>query len=108
MTTHRSCLSVLVLMVVAVGLAGCPQGLVQVVDPAGNPVEGADVMAVSLGAITGPNTTNGSGETYVPHNMHDVKWIQVSKPWHRTVQVDLPETWPLRVLLVPTPGNRCP
>ena len=107
MTRQLSYLSVLILLAAVVGLAGC-SGLVQVVDPDGRPVAGAEVTAVSLSMTAGPNITDGQGEAYLPGNIQDVQWVQVAKPWHRTVQVDLPETWPLRVMLVPTPGSRRP
>jgi hypothetical protein len=105
MTTYRSYLSVLIVVAVAAGLAGCT-GLVQVVDPDGRPVPRALVTAVALEAVAGPSVTNGQGEAHLPISLHEVKWVQVAKPWHRTIQVDVPDSWPLRVVLEPTPG--CP
>ena len=102
MTRQLSYPSVLILLGAVVGLAGC-SGLVQVVDPAGQPVVGAEVLAVSLSMTAGPNITDGQGEAFLPGNLQNVKWVQVSKPWYRTVQVEVTETWPLHVMLEPKP-----
>ena len=102
MTRQLSYLSVLVLLAVAAGLAGCT-GLVQVVDPAGRPVPDAGVVAVGLSMNSEAAITNSAGEVHLPSVPHDAKWVQVSRYGFRTVQVEISDTWPMRVMLVPTP-----
>lgn len=92
----------LFLLVAPLLLIGCT-GQVQVVDPAGKPVQGADVVAVAL-SISGPvGTTDTNGKATVPLNCggQNTKWVAVSKEGFERVQEPVPAKWPLKVTLHP-------
>ena len=82
---------------------GCEKReVVKVTDPAGNPIAGANVEAVSPSMNAGPSVTDANGEAPLPANAQDAKWVAVSKPGFERTQVDVPKKWPLRVRLKPT------
>lgn len=65
----------------------------------GKPIAAAKVEAVALSMSTGPSTTDQQGMATVPINVQGAKWVRVSANGFETVQVDIPDTWPLRVTL---------
>ena len=76
-------------------------GSVIVTDVAGQPIAGATVAAVALSTTTGPNLTDTNGKTQLPGNIQGVKWVRVSATGFETVQVEVPQNWPLRIQLQP-------
>ena len=93
----------LILAILTLFIAGCSGGQVQVVDPSGTPIQGAQVAPVSLSINGEAHPTNAKGEASVPLNIgQDTKWITVSKTGFTPQQVDVPAKWPLKVVLQPT------
>ena len=83
-------------------IAGCSSPpLVEVVDPSGKPIEGANVQAVSLSINSLPNATNKKGEALLPANIQGAKWVLVTKPGYEPKERELPMAWPLRITLTP-------
>ena len=91
------------LAILTLFVVGCSSGKVQVVDPSGAPIQGAQVAPVSQSINGEAKTTNAKGEASIPLNIgQDTKWITVSKPGFTPQQVDVPAKWPLKVVLQPT------
>lgn len=88
----------------ALTLIGCNQR-VQVVDPAGKPVQGAQVAPVTPSITGTPATTDAKGETSVSLSIRTQKtqWVSVSKTGFASQQVPIPASWPLKVVLQPVP-----
>jgi hypothetical protein len=84
-------------------IAGC-EGRVQVFDPAGKPVAGAQVAPVSLSMNGAATPTDDRGEASVSLRVggQDTKWVAVSKQGFEPQQVPVPAKWPLKVILQPT------
>jgi hypothetical protein len=78
-------------------------GSVFVVDAAGRPVEGAEVHPVSLSVDGRRVMTNARGEASVPLrvSLQQTKWVAVSKTGYERQHVDVPESWPLKIVLQP-------
>ncbi len=93
----------LAIAILALTAVGCT-GRVQVVDPAGKPVQGAQVTPVTASMNGNPKTTDTNGEASVPLSMggQETKWVNVSKPGSQSQQVSVPAKWPLKVVLSPT------
>lgn len=92
----------LLVFITILTLIGCgKREVIKVVDPAGRPIAGANVEAVSPSMNAGPNITDGHGECVLPSNMQGVQWVQISKAGFEAIQVDIPKTWPLCVTLKP-------
>ena len=91
------------LAVTAFLFAGCSSRVVEVVDPTGAPVAGAQVIGASPSMNTETTITNAKGQATVPDNIPGVKRIQVSKPGLQPSHVEVPASWPLRVTLTPEP-----
>ena len=80
------------LLVVCFVLAGC-EGFVTVVDPSGNPIEGAKLEAL---AVAPGGVTNAEGKGTFPWAVKARStMVRVSKPGYQTVTVD---RWRLVVL----------
>jgi hypothetical protein len=96
---------ILTLVLVALAAIGCVKGRVQVVEPGGRPIQGADVVAVSASMNGDVVTTDAKGEAEIPLSLgaQQTKWVNVSKPGFESRQVELPAKWPLKVPLQPAP-----
>ena len=83
-------------------LGGCRER-VQVVDPAGRPVEGARVAPVTLSMNGAAEMTDARGEATVllKIGLQDTKWVNVSKQGFEPQQVNVPAQWPLKVVMRP-------
>ena len=93
-----------ILILALSALAGCDNaGVVDVVDPAGNPLGGAAVAPVTASMNGTAVTADGKGEARIPTSMggQAAQWVSVSKAGFTAVQVPVPAAWPLRVTLVP-------
>jgi hypothetical protein len=98
----RLLLSTIAAIMVAITIAGCARGQVQVVDLTGKPIQDAQVAPVSLSMNGKPMATDDSGEASVPLNIgQDIKWVDVSKPGFAPTQVQVPPQWPMKVVLQP-------
>jgi hypothetical protein len=95
-------LHLLIIWAILMSLGCSKRETVKVTDPAGNPVAGANVEAVSPSTNTGPSVTDANGEALLPTNAQGAKWVAVSKPGFKRTQVGVPKQWPLRVTLEPT------
>ncbi len=98
----RNHLLILFAATLLIGLPGCAR-VVHVVDPAGAPIEGAEVVGVSLSTNTAPVLTDAKGRGRLPDNAQGVKWIAVTKPGYVGVQSDAPKRWPATITLTPAP-----
>jgi uncharacterized protein YcfL len=84
-------------------LSGCSiDRVVRVVDVSGKPVSGAHVQAVSLSINSHPNSTDDNGRTLLPSNIQGTKWVVVSKAGYQSIQIEIPQTWPLSITLYPS------
>jgi hypothetical protein len=92
----------LLIAIVALILAGC-SGRVQVVDPAGKPVQGAQVAPVTLSMNGAAAATDAKGEAEIPLSIggQSTKWVNVSKAGFQSQQIAIPANWPLKVVLKP-------
>lgn len=92
----------ILLLVACVCLVGCSsREAVQVIDPSGQPIAGANVVAVSLSMNAGPIATDAQGKAELPANVQGTRWIEVSKNGFETTRVDVPKAWPARITLKP-------
>ena len=91
-----------IVLTILMSLGCAKREVVKVTDPAGQPVAGANVEAVSPSMNAGPNVTDTKGEALLPSNPQGAQWVVVSKPGFERTQVDVPKQWPLRVMLKPT------
>ena len=92
-------------------LAGCyKSGVVDVVDPAGNPVCGAAVAPVTASMTGAAVAVDAKGEAQIPTSIGPqvTQWVSVSKAGFTAIQVRVPKAWPLRVTLVPAPAASQP
>jgi len=89
-------------IILGLALAGCAER-VQVVDPVGKPVQGAQVAPVSLSMNGAAETTDAKGEASVALSVggQETKWVSVSKAGFVSQQVGVTGTWPLKVVLQP-------
>jgi len=95
-------LAELVSLIAITALIGCAElRTVRVVDPSGQPIAGAKVVAVSLSINSSPHVTDKNGETSLPDNIQEVKWMQVSMPGFQTLHTEKPSSWPSSVTLHP-------
>lgn len=91
---------------VLLSLVGCSaRHNVVVVDPTGAPIAGANVEGVSPSMNGSPIATDAKGVAAVRDNVQEVQWVKVSKPGYDATQVAVPDQWPLRVTLQPTPDE---
>jgi hypothetical protein len=98
-----------ILIGVLIAFAGCDNsGIVDVVDPAGNPVAGASVTPVTASMNGNAVTADGKGEALIPTSMgvQATHWVSVSKAGFTAVQVPVPKAWPLRVTLAPAAASQ--
>jgi len=70
-----------------------------VVDSQNLPVINADIYSISLSMNRDVGKTNVKGEVAIPYNIQDIKWISIKKPGYHTIQVSVPEAWPLKIML---------
>lgn len=82
-------------------IRGSAQQIVIVVDQSGHPIAGASVEAVSLSINSEPALTNAKGEATLPMNIQGTKWIRVEKEGYQSVHEDVPNNWPVKIVLQP-------
>ena len=80
-------------------LTGCASPKVVVVDAQGKPITEALIYSVSLSMDVGPTKTNARGEARVPSNIQGTHWVEISKNGYRSVRIDAPNSWPLKITL---------
>jgi beta-lactamase regulating signal transducer with metallopeptidase domain len=83
-------------------------GIIVVTDESGKAIEGADVYAVSLSMNAGPAKTDTNGKATLPANIQGTKWVDVSKAGFESTQIDVPQKWPLKVILKAQQIAWCP
>ena len=84
----------------ALFFAACSRPQIEVVDSAGAPIEGAEIVGYSL-SIQGQQTqTDKRGHAQIPSAVQQTQWIVVSKPgFIRTEQIDVSGPKPIKVIL---------
>ena len=46
-----------------------------------------------------PALTNAKGEAKISSNIQGVKWLRIEKDGFQSIQIAVPETWPIQIIL---------
>ena len=82
-------------LVVSVGFVcfGCSDKVL-VRDIRGNPIEDAEIVAVSLSMDAGAEYTNRKGIGKISYNIQGTKWVRINKEGYQSVWIDYKKPWP--------------
>ena len=96
-------LALLLMAAIAIGLGGgCSGVTVQVIDPTGAPVAGAEVQCCMTHSLAvGPLITDSRGIVRIDWGTR-VQWIVVTKPGHEPARCDVGRSRRLKVTLTPS------